>query len=707
MAEQIDKRAEQRLIKSVERTIQYVNEGVDPTEALVKVASAEKHTPEEMRRIQEAYNQSRTLYHLQKSSGMDRHKTFPLCNADKAIEQVYPSKFTMTGQVKSAELAAQLAYRDTANYIDAINSTKRLDNYRSQFTKAASTNSVADSSSASKHTAPNRTKKDYAYTKMQLAKSAAEDATVRLQQQYLNIRGNIRQYIGDTPFHELEIGLHQKFGKAASSTADFLWGSLGLGSKWGHRRATPDELSRYDSILVDTTAPAFSVAENLVKSALQFQDAARNYHNLSKEYNTLADLERDHQIKSLEDYGINVKVHGHTKKAAYPNANSVSDLSGETTPNHFEKYSFFPGAPRFLQNLQQSIGGEGPLDLGARLERATYQALDDLEDPDLRDAIRQIRIQSMFNDFINNDEVISGYDPEEVAEFFNEIAQIAPGLVDRPAVMRGFLRRSLQQGHIEPFEAGQMASLSTSITEANKPENLALRDEYVENLERDSQVRDVDIDSVIGTVLEGGPREGWNKERRDKQEERDFQRELRNRDHALQRELRYGDRKFQSSQREAEQAYRERRDNVLDARYEDQIGYDRSRDSDQDAYRRDRDAVSDAYNEAMRADRAAQARAQQQLTERGLDLRQRDSDRSHDIALQKLDLDTKGMGLSERQDARQQQRHDLDMLGVGDELADRAGRARANRADPNVGHHYQEAARRMYPKVQQVTRQYP
>jgi hypothetical protein len=88
----------------------------------------------------------------------------------------------------------------------------------------------------------------------------------------------------------------------------------------------------------------------------------------------------------------------------------------------------------------------------------------ELEDPEHESDLRKIRAQAMISDFMANDEVISGYDPDEVLRTYNEIAQMTPRASTQTGIMRPLLRRRLQ-GHIEPFEAEQATNIEKGLTQ--------------------------------------------------------------------------------------------------------------------------------------------------------------------------------------------------------------------------------------------------
>ena len=93
----------------------------------------------------------------------------------------------------------------------------------------------------------------------------------------------------------------------------------------------------------------------------------------------------------------------------------------------------------------------------------------DLADPDHESEMRQIQTKALLQDLLQNDEVISGYDPNEVIGAYNEMAKLSPASAIQPALVRPFLRKRMTQGAIEPFEAAEIADVEKTITQTRNP----------------------------------------------------------------------------------------------------------------------------------------------------------------------------------------------------------------------------------------------
>jgi len=77
--------------------------------------------------------------------------------------------------------------------------------------------------------------------------------------------------------------------------------------------------------------------------------------------------------------------------------------------------------------------------------------------------IRGIKMQTMANDMISNDPVLSAYAPSDVFNVINQISEIAPSLSTNPLLMKNMTARILQQGgHIDPSELQQLLKTEES-----------------------------------------------------------------------------------------------------------------------------------------------------------------------------------------------------------------------------------------------------
>ena len=99
-------------------------------------------------------------------------------------------------------------------------------------------------------------------------------------------------------------------------------------------------------------------------------------------------------------------------------------------------------------------------------QRALADAITDIESPKFNDELKQIRIQAMPSDLMAHDPVISQYakeDSQRVLDIFNQIQEINHNIIDKPAMMRGWIRQTLEQdGVIAPMDATAIATQGKS-----------------------------------------------------------------------------------------------------------------------------------------------------------------------------------------------------------------------------------------------------
>jgi hypothetical protein len=106
-------------------------------------------------------------------------------------------------------------------------------------------------------------------------------------------------------------------------------------------------------------------------------------------------------------------------------------------------------------------------------EQIEQEALTELMDPEHEAELVKIKTQAMLSEFAATDPVISTYDTQELVDAYNQVVQLTPRAARQPAVMRGLLRRFLQQQDaLEPHEAGQLADVETKLKKLQEPDRL-------------------------------------------------------------------------------------------------------------------------------------------------------------------------------------------------------------------------------------------
>jgi hypothetical protein len=174
--------------------------------------------------------------------------------------------------------------------------------------------------------------------------------------------------------------------------------------------------------------------------------------------------EREEELNSVEQIRADKKKHEEAqKKERDDNKKYYSDFGagiGKAMPFKGDAIGSATAPIKFIGGL---LGAKSVADLSPiqkkdpkNVLREQYQRL---TDPSHENALNTIRAKSIMHDMVLNDPVISGYDPQDVAMAFNEIAELAPSLVDAPGMIRPLLRKRLESGQLADFDVKQILEM--------------------------------------------------------------------------------------------------------------------------------------------------------------------------------------------------------------------------------------------------------
>ena len=128
--------------------------------------------------------------------------------------------------------------------------------------------------------------------------------------------------------------------------------------------------------------------------------------------------------------------------------------------------------PLQVVGYMMGMGGEkAPADPSEKL-KAQYNSI---SDPSHDAAIKSIRAKSVLHDLIINDPIVSGHDPQDVAMAFNDIAELAPNLIETPGMLQTVLRKRLESGQLADFDVKQILEMDKLRAERDKVQGEARR----------------------------------------------------------------------------------------------------------------------------------------------------------------------------------------------------------------------------------------
>lgn len=109
-----------------------------------------------------------------------------------------------------------------------------------------------------------------------------------------------------------------------------------------------------------------------------------------------------------------------------------------------------PNVSGALANSAAAIhGGDG--------DAAASRALGQLSSPEHEQDLRAIQARAMLHEMLHDDEILKGHDPYEVARHFNRLSRFAPRVAEQPLAAIPSVRKSVQQGHLDSFDARELA----------------------------------------------------------------------------------------------------------------------------------------------------------------------------------------------------------------------------------------------------------
>ena len=505
--EKMSEREEKRIMGALERAVTMTNGGMNPNDALSKVAEAERFTAPVVQRMVEAYNVSKTLAHMKNASGPSRADSFPLADAEKVLRHIYPEHVEAP-----AEKAAAVYTPDEYKHPEKIN-----------FNKEAFERIPLPKQSPIPYPRDPLIKDHKYFGKESGFVKRAEEAKREHRIQFyklMDLAKQAAQYFKDsyhTPFDEVESKIWKEYGQVGKSAMDLVYEFSNRYEK--RAEACPDH-----QVMLDTRMKPYSILSNMIKTAHDFHDAIQNALKAEEDLKAFqkkegrAPPEKEgclvDDVLGVSSYpfegSVQVAATDATKEAAdiglrdltgegqgqpdskYANnqlktgilvekehtenpkiAKAIAKDHLEEIPDYYtrlKKMESNAEKKAFLGGLGSTLNDIGSVGMGAMglpskdPEAARRSAISEVMDPVHEAKIQAAKTKAILNDFVSNDPVLSGYDPREVMTAYNHVAELAPSVSQQPSVMRGLLRRMLQQeGVMEPHEAEQISKIERQL----------------------------------------------------------------------------------------------------------------------------------------------------------------------------------------------------------------------------------------------------
>jgi len=410
----MSKKDQMKVARSVEEAIELSNEGLDPSTAIAKVAAANDYNSEVIKRMCEAFNSSKLLAVYKQAEGPARAGSVSTAHPDEVIRQVFGDK--PTPREKSSTLKA-------ASYINPLKPLGRtylkpvpvMEKAAEEKTKEERV--LGDRNLACKKAADSLDVYRIELDELRREKYAAAEKYKRalgaIYDFFKSRPGNIQKYA------EYEGKIASKFGENGWKFMTIVHKTLDVPNV---KRASSRPARIYDSSKAE---PFCYVQDGL--------DALRSAVDVVEK---IASVEAEKEALYNEVF---------PKAAAFPA--DVETISKRVkVPTELAK-AYIPQK-------------EKPMDLGVEL-------------PGLEAVKMQANAELALYDMMQNDEVISKYQPKEVTDVMNQILQFSPWIAYNPMGMRAILRKALEQGGtLESYDIKQEIDAGRALKDVRQAESI-------------------------------------------------------------------------------------------------------------------------------------------------------------------------------------------------------------------------------------------
>jgi len=399
--------------------IGHTNEGVHPNEAITKVATDRKMTPDQTRRLIEGFNISRTLAQYEKADTPEKRASeFPIASPEAVMGAMYPSEpVGATDEVVSVKDYTVKEAVDFATPKEEIVPLKSL---------------VSETPTVAPCTANSRIKP--ILDKKARAERAADDAMIRARGAVHHLMGAIAKVAA---YFKQPRMLREDFGdveerirylypdEKVAAMLDYIHTSVGQTVDGEVRKAAAAR-----DLVVDHSSEPIALFENCIDKMDEMYKAAQAAAE--------ANIEKDDALEELTKLG----------------GKGLTSLSKGLA-------SGLPRTWAMMRAMPTGLGGREPLP-GYRAD--LVEVMDKAFDPEHELELQRYRAQDTLNRLVAYDPVVRDYPLEDVRTAYQQIAENFPGVTSSPLLLRAQLRRLLQQQDaLEAFDLSQLAQLEAKV----------------------------------------------------------------------------------------------------------------------------------------------------------------------------------------------------------------------------------------------------
>jgi NADH:ubiquinone oxidoreductase subunit E len=425
---QLSKEAEANLLAAIEKAAAQVNAGEMPNEAIVKIAKEQDMPAGHVRLMVHAYNTGRTTKQREAGeSTSEKAADFNLADVDAILDTLYPAAVKTAAEITRGEVVS-------TEYAVSPNSFLARRVSGMQKAAAAMPEKTWIPPPRDDHSAVMRS-----YSEKQAAKRVEE---------------------------ELRRESTMAYGKAANAMEQL--------HEYFRR---PGNMAFQDAMRETELRYGVDAVNVLKKVAAVYPHLEKQAGTSKSHFGTCAacDLAQN-VLTAVESYNA-AKGRLAPPKTAAVKAPAPEVVTGSILYNPLEesldlkKANALSPIPMGPVGMTQYLGQQMSTGMNSYIkepDKMLNDTLKDITDPDHERKLRNIRAQSVVTDLMTNDPVISGHDPREVANAFNELAEVAPSFMDSTATVQALLRKRLESGQLADFDIKQLLDMEKVKAEKQK-----------------------------------------------------------------------------------------------------------------------------------------------------------------------------------------------------------------------------------------------
>ena len=405
-----------KILANVEKAAALHLGGMDPTEALVKVATDAGYNEHVLQRMVETFNTAKTLHHMRSADDLEKAASIALADFDQAKEIMFPSK---DEEVKAA-------YYDKpkpAVFREVIPNFNKVASEDASVLKMEVPEVPRDSGREIRQAF----KKVSAYTtKARVNRDQAEEYRSVLEGTVSELGECFKRAGCSVNWYEFKKEAAAIGGVLAEEIAEIVEERHGLEQRYVRHKLAMAKDFEPDDIIDDTT-----YEHKLMKAACLAAGLCSHFGVIAQRW-----FQKHASVReALICLG---------KSQAPEKTADMGTLSLMTLRDSLSKAS-----DKVLNERKPPVITDA--DIGGDL--------------DISSELQKTRMGIALRDMMNEDEVIAQHaseDPAAVSDMMNELVAVSPHLANMPIALRSALRRQLEMGTTEPFELAQLQQLSSN-----------------------------------------------------------------------------------------------------------------------------------------------------------------------------------------------------------------------------------------------------